>query len=156
MKFIAGNATVIGDVELGDGVAVLYGAVIRGDTSSIRIGNNSNVQDNCVIHSSPKEGCTIGENVTIAHGAIVHSSVVGNRVVIGMNATVLHSCTIGEDCIITAGAVLRPNTQVPSGTMWGGVPAKQIRELTDEDKKSILYYSKEYEGLVKNEGKERC
>jgi len=156
MNFIADTAKIIGDVTLGDGVAVLYGAVVRADTGAIRIGDNSNVQDNCVIHTSPNEGCTIGAQVSIAHGAIVHSSTLGNRVVIGMNATVLHSCVVGDDCIIAAGAVLRPGTKVPSGTMWGGVPARQIRELTDEDKKSILYYAKEYEELVKNEGKKRC
>ncbi|MCK4327243.1 MAG: gamma carbonic anhydrase family protein [Candidatus Diapherotrites archaeon] len=155
MKFIADTAKIIGDVGLGDGVAVLYGAVLRADTGPIRIGNNSNVQDNCVVHTSPNEGCTIGEFVTVGHCAMVHSSVVGDRVVIGINATVLHSCEIGDDCIIAAGAVLRPGTKVPAGTLWGGVPAKQLRELTEEDKKNILLYAKEYEELVKNEGKER-
>ena len=154
MKFIAENATVIGDVTLGEGVAILYGVVIRGDVAPITIGNKSNIQDNCVIHVERDVPCTIGEYVTIGHGAVVHGSKIGNRVVIGMNATILHNCTVGDDCIIAAGAVLRPGTRVPSGTLWAGVPAKQIRELTEEDQKSILHYAKEYEELVQNEGKD--
>lgn len=150
MNFIANNATVIGDVTLGEGVAILYGAVIRGDVAPITIGNKSNVQDNCVIHVERNIPCIIGDYVTIGHGAVIHGSKIGDRVVIGMNATILHKCEIADDCIIAAGAVLRPGTKVPAGTLWAGVPAKQIRELTEEDKKSIFHYADEYEELIKN------
>ena len=150
MKFIAKNASIVGKVELADGVAVMYGAVIRGDMAPIKIGRHSNVQDNCVIHVEPGRGCSIGEYVTLGHCAVVHSSNVGDRVVIGMNATVLHGCEIGSDVIIAAGAVVTPGTTVPSGTLWAGVPAKQKRVLSAEDKGEILSYAKEYMELVKH------
>ena len=149
MAFIADTAKIIGDVRLGKNVSVMYGAVLRGDFSYISIGDGSNVQDNCVIHAEQDVPCAIGNNVTIAHGAIVHSSTIGNQVLIGINATVLHGCTIGDDCIIAAGAVVRPNTNIPPGTLWAGVPAKQIRELTDEDNNSIIRYADEYVGAEK-------
>ncbi len=144
MSVHAKNATIVGDVELGKNVSVLYNAVIRGDLAPIKIGNNSNVQDNCVIHVSPNAPCVIGENVTIGHGAVVHSALVSNRVIIGMNATVLSGAVIEEDCIIAAGALVKQNQKIPSGTLWVGVPAKQARELTNEDKAHIIKNAEEY------------
>ena len=144
MAFIAETAQIIGDVRIGKNVSILYGAVVRADFDYISIDDNSNVQDNCVIHTEKGQPCIIGKQVTIGHGAVVHSSTIGNRVLIGINATVLHGCIIEDDAIIAAGAVLLPNTKVPSGTLWAGVPAKQIRRLTEDDKKAIVNYSNEY------------
>lgn len=144
MAFIADTAKIVGDVRLGKGVSILYGAVVRGDFAPITVGDMSNIQDNCVVHSEADRPCVIGSQVTIGHGAIVHSSTIGNRVLIGMNATVLHGCEIGDDVIVAAGAAVRPGTKVPAGTLWAGVPAGQIRELTDADKKSIIQYANEY------------
>ncbi len=144
MAFIADTAKIVGDVRLGKGVSILYGAVVRGDFAPITVGDMSNIQDNCVVHSEAGRPCVIGSQVTIGHGAIVHSSTIGNRVLIGMNATVLHGCEIGDDVIVAAGAAVRPGTKVPAGTLWAGVPARQIRKLTDADKKSIIQYANEY------------
>lgn len=153
MTLIADTARVVGNVTLGKNVAVLYGAVIRGDFAPVKIGDNSNVQDNAVVHVEPGGPCVIGKYVTVAHGAIVHSSNVGDRVVIGMNATVLHGCDVGSDVIIAAGAVVTPGTKVPRGTLWAGVPARKLRNLTEDDKKSIMHYANEYTELIKNERK---
>ncbi|MDC1105891.1 gamma carbonic anhydrase family protein [Prolixibacteraceae bacterium] len=129
--FLAETATIIGDVEMGDGCSIWYGAVLRGDVHSIRLGDNVNVQDNAVIHATYKKSPTnIGNNVSIAHGAIVHGCTIHDNVLIGMNAVVLDDAVIESNAIVAAGAVVTKGTVVKSGSVYAGSPAKKIKELS--------------------------
>ena len=130
--FTAETATLIGDVTVGKDSSVWYGAVIRGDCSPITIGCGTNVQDNAVLHTEPGHPLTVGDCVTIGHGAVVHCASVGSHTLIGMGAILLDGAVIGDHCIIGAGAVVKENTVVPSGSMMVGVPAKCVRELGPE------------------------
>jgi carbonic anhydrase/acetyltransferase-like protein (isoleucine patch superfamily) len=131
--FVAENATVIGDVVLGEESSVWFGAVIRGDENPIRIGKRSNVQDNVVLHISDTSRIDIGDDVTIGHCAVVHGCKIANNVLIGMNSTVLDGAEIGENCIIGANALVPPGKKIPAGSMVMGVPAKFVRELTEDE-----------------------
>jgi gamma-carbonic anhydrase len=131
--FLAENATITGDVVMGDDCSVWFSAVIRGDVHSIRIGNNVNVQDGAVIHATYKKSPTnIGNNVSIAHGAIVHGCTVHDNVLIGMNAVVLDDAVVESNSIIAAGAVVTKGTVIPSGTVWAGSPARKIKDISPE------------------------
>ncbi len=131
--FLAENATVIGDVKIGDGCSIWFGAVIRGDVHYIRIGNNVNIQDNVVIHATYKKSPTnIGSNVSIAHGAIVHGCTIRNNVLIGMNAVVLDDAIVESNSIIAAGAVVTKGTVVESGSVYAGSPAKKIKKISPD------------------------
>ena len=130
--FVAETATLIGDVTVGKDSSVWYGAVIRGDCSSITVGCGSNIQDNCVLHTELDRPLTIGDNVTVGHGAVVHCTSVGSNTLIGMGAILLDGAVIGDHCIIGAGAVVKEKTVVPSGTMMVGIPARCVRELGPE------------------------
>lgn len=131
--FLAETATVIGEVVMGNGCSVWYGAVIRGDVHYIRIGNNTNVQDNVVIHATYRKSPTnIGNNVTIAHGAIVHGCTIHDNVMIGMNAVVLDDAVVESNSIIAAGSVVTKGTRVESGSIYAGIPAKKIKEISPE------------------------
>ena len=139
------SAQVIGDVEIGENSSVWMNAVLRGDVNSIRVGNNSNVQDCAVLHGQRYlYSVTVGDWVTIGHNAIVHGCVLEDAVLIGMNATVLNNAHIGEGSIIAAGAVVPEGTVVPKRTLWAGVPAKMRRELGDADRELILTYARNY------------
>lgn len=127
--FLADNATITGDVVMGDNCTVWFNAVIRGDVHSIRIGNNVNIQDGVIIHCTyRKSPTTIGNNVSIAHGAIVHGCTIGDNVLIGMGSIVMDDAVIEPNSIVAAGAVVSKGTVIPSGTVWAGVPAKKIKE----------------------------
>ncbi len=142
--FIAENATVIGDVTLGKDTGIWFGAVVRGDNERITIGEGSNVQDNCVVHVSAGRPVTIGKNVSIGHGAIVHGCTIKDRVLVGMGAVVLNGAEIGEDTIIGAGAVVPENRIIPPGSVVMGIPGKVVKEASDEQKAHILKNSKIY------------
>jgi carbonic anhydrase/acetyltransferase-like protein (isoleucine patch superfamily) len=131
--FVADNATVIGDVVLGEDSSVWFGAVIRGDENPIHIGKRSNVQDNVVIHISDTSRVDIGDDVTIGHCAVVHGCKIANNVLIGMNSTVLDGVEIGQNCIIGANALVPPGKKIPAGSMVMGVPAKVVRQLTEDE-----------------------
>lgn len=135
--FIADGAKVIGDVEISKNGSVWFNAVIRADSASVKIGECSNVQDNAVIHTSKDFGVQIGDNVTVGHGAIVHGCTVGNNVMIGMGAIVLDGAVIGENTIIGAGALVTQGKVIPSGSLAFGNPAKVVRNLSDEEIRSI-------------------
>lgn len=124
--FIAPNATIIGDVTLGKNASVWYGAVLRGDICPIRIGENSNIQDNCVLH----EQVTIGKGCSIGHGAILHGCTVGDNCVVGMGAIILNGAVLGEHCLVGAGAVVTGKTNAPAGSLLLGNPAKVVKPLT--------------------------
>lgn len=131
--FIAPNATIVGDVECGDDCSFWFNAVVRGDVNSIRLGNKVNIQDGAVIHCTYKKTKTIlGNNVSIGHNAIVHGSLVHDNVLIGMGAIVMDNCEIGSNSIIAAGAVLTEGTIVPSGCIYAGVPAKKVKDISQE------------------------
>src|SRR5215207_5609082 len=131
--FIAPNATIVGDVVMGDECSIWFNTVVRGDVNSIRIGNKVNVQDGAVIHYTFKRSKTlIGNNVSIGHNAIVHGCTVHDDVLIGMGAIVMDNAHIGSNCIIAAGAVVLENTKVESGTIYAGIPAKKVKDISQE------------------------
>lgn len=131
--FVAPNATIVGDVICGDDCSFWFNAVVRGDVNSIRIGNKVNIQDGAVIHCTYQKTKTIlGNNVSIGHNAIVHGSTVHDNVLIGMGAIVMDNCEIGSNSIIAAGAVLTEGTIVPSGCIYAGVPAKKVKDISEE------------------------
>jgi carbonic anhydrase/acetyltransferase-like protein (isoleucine patch superfamily) len=128
--FLAENATVVGDVVLGDGCSVWFNSVLRGDVNSIRIGNNVNIQDGAVLHTLyQKSVIEIGDNVTIAHNAVIHGAKIASNVLIGIGAIVLDYTEIGENCIIAAGAVVLSNTIIEPNSVWGGNPAKKLKDI---------------------------
>ena len=129
---ICPGAQVFGDVELGENVSIWHGAIIRGDTDSITIGDNSNVQDNCVVHCTRGLPVEIGKNVSVGHGAVVHGCKLDDNVLIGMNATVLNGAHISKNSIVGAGAVVSEGKEFPEGSLILGVPAKAVKEVTPE------------------------
>ena len=129
----ADNATLIGDVVMGDSCSVWFQAVVRGDVHRIRIGNHVNIQDGAVIHATYKTApTTIGNNVSIGHNAIVHGCTIHDNVLVGMGAIIMDDAVVESNCIIAAGAVVTKNTTVPSGTVFGGMPAKKIKDSSPE------------------------
>jgi carbonic anhydrase/acetyltransferase-like protein (isoleucine patch superfamily) len=128
--YLAETATIIGDVELGNDCSVWFNAVLRGDVNSIRIGNNVNIQDGAVLHTLyQKSVIEIGDNVTIAHNAVIHGAKIASNVLVGIGAIVLDHAEIGENSIIAAGAVVLSNTKVLPNTVWGGNPAKKLKDI---------------------------
>ena len=131
--FLAENATIVGDVTLGDHCSVWFNAVIRGDVNYITIGDNTNIQDGAVIHCTYLKAATIiGSNVSIGHNALVHGCTLQDHVLIGMGAIVMDHATVEEFCIIAAGAIVLENTVCESGFLYAGIPAKKIKPLTEE------------------------
>jgi len=136
--FFAENATLTGDVQLGDNCTVWYNAVIRGDVNSIRIGDNTNIQDGVVIHGTYElHPTTIGSNVSVGHNAIVHGCTIEDNVLIGMGSIVMDGCVVESGSIIAAGAVVAPNTRVESGSLYAGVPAKKNKDVTEAQRTMI-------------------
>lgn len=142
--YVAEGAKIIGNVKIGADSSVWYNAVIRGDSNPIVIGKNTNVQDNAVLHTSHSHALSIGDNVTIGHGAIVHGCKIGNNVLIGMGAIILDGAVVEDNCMIGAGALVTQNKSMPEGSLILGNPAKVKRELTEEEKESILENAKAY------------
>lgn len=131
--FIAENATIVGDVVMGNECSVWFQAVIRGDVNSITIGDKVNIQDGAVIHATYKVSATvIGNNVSIGHNAIVHGCTIHDNVLIGMGSIVMDDCIIESNSIIAAGAVVAKNTRVKSGSVYAGIPAKKIKDVSPE------------------------
>lgn len=131
--FLAPNATIVGDVIMGDGCSVWFNAVIRGDVHHIRIGNETNIQDGAIIHCTyQKAGTIIGNRVSIAHSAIVHGCTIHDEVLIGMGAIVMDNALIESHSIVAAGAVVLENTVVESGYIYAGTPAKKVKAISPE------------------------
>ena len=128
--FVAPNATVLGDVVLGPGSSVWYGTVLRGDDGTLTLGENTNVQDNAVLHCDPGGAVTLGKNVTVGHCALVHGCTVGDGSLIGMHATLLNGCVVGRRCIIGAGALVPEGMHIPDDSVAVGVPARVIKTIT--------------------------
>lgn len=132
--FIAPGASVIGDVEIGAGSSIWFNCVLRGDDNPIRIGERVNVQDGTVIHVHSKfQGTYIGSDITIGHMALLHACNIQDKAFVGMGSIVLDQCTIETHGMLAGGAMLTPGKTVPGGQMWGGRPAKPMRDLTDEE-----------------------
>ena len=131
--FIAPNATIVGDIVMGESCSVWFNAVIRGDVNSIKMGNKVNVQDGAVLHCTyQKTVLEIGNNVSIGHNALVHGCKVAHNVLIGMGAIVMDNAVIGSNTIIAAGAVVLENTICESGCIYAGVPAKKVKDISQE------------------------
>ncbi len=143
--FVAPSADIIGDVIVGKESSIWFNVTIRGDVNSIQIGDKSNVQDNVCIHVMNQTGPTnIGNEVTIGHGAIVHGCTIKDRVLVGMNVTILDKAVIESDVIIAAGSLVPPGKTLENGFMYMGSPAKATRKLTDEELASIPKYASNY------------
>jgi len=146
--FAAPNATVTGRVTLGTDVSIWFGAVIRADKDRIAIGDRSNIQDNCVVHTSAGFPTTLGCDASVGHGAILHGCTIGDRVLVGMGAIVLNGAVVGGDSLIGAGAVVTEGMQVPPGSVVLGVPGKVLRETTAAQRKHILENAQSYVRLA--------
>ncbi|MFZ5597719.1 MAG: gamma carbonic anhydrase family protein [Bacillota bacterium] len=130
--FVAPTAVIIGDVTVGEGSSIWYGAVLRADFGKIIIGKNTSIQDNAVIHMTPGGETKIGDNVTIAHGAVLHTATVGDGAVVGMNAVLLDNCVVGEQSMIAAGSVVSSGAGIPARHLAAGSPAVPKKEISGE------------------------
>lgn len=131
--FVAENATVRGDVTVGKGSSIFFGAVVRSELVPITIGEDTNIQDNCILHTDAGFPLTVGSGCTIGHGAILHGCTVGDNTLIGMGTTVLNGAVIGRDCIVGAGSLVPQGMVIPDGSIAFGSPAKIRRPLTEEE-----------------------
>ena len=135
--FIAENASIIGDVSLGNKTSIWFGVVIRADIESISVGEGSNIQDNTVVHVDYGVPAVIGDYVTIGHSAVIHACKIGSRCIIGMGAVVLSRAVIGDDCIVGAGSVVTENKIFPNASLIVGTPARVIRKLNEDELERI-------------------
>ena len=142
--FVHPRACVEGDVSVGPGCSLWPGSVLRGDQNAIRLGRNTNVQDNAVLHASWTHPCTIGSQVSIGHCAVVHGCTVKDRVLVGMHASVLDGAVIGHDCLIGAGAVVPPGTRIPPRSLVLGVPPKVSRPLSAREIRGLQANAETY------------
>ena len=142
--YIASNATVVGDVILGENANIGYGAVLRGDSACISVGEGSNVQDNAVLH----EAVTMGKHCTVGHGAIVHGCTLGDECLIGMGAIVLDGAVLGDGCIVGAGAVVTGKMNAPENSLLLGSPAKIVKTVTEEQRRHTLENALHYVQLA--------
>lgn len=142
--YLAPDAVITGDVVLGDRVSIWYGAVLRGDSGKITVGDGTNIQEKCILHEETK----IGKNCTIGHGAIVHGCTVGDNTLIGMGAIVLDGAVIGNNCIVGAGALVTGKTSAPDGSVLLGSPAKIVKEATAEQIESNRHSAEHYVALA--------
>ncbi|ABX31379.1 ferripyochelin binding protein (fbp) [Petrotoga mobilis SJ95] len=151
--FLAPGCQIIGDVKIAKGSSIWYNATLRADIGSITIGEFSNIQDNSVVHIDTEYPTIIGNYVTIGHNAIIHGCEISDNCLIGMGAIILNGAKIGEGCLIGAGALVTENKIIPPKSLVLGVPAKVIRNLTDEEFEQIKEHAKEYFNLAKSYSK---
>jgi len=143
--FLADNAVVVGEVTMGANCTVWFNAVVRGDVHSIRIGDNTNIQDGAIIHCTYQKAKTvIGSNVSIAHQAVVHGCTVEDNVLIGMGAIIMDDAVIGTNSVIAAGAVVLPGTKIEPGSVYAGIPARRIKDIGEEMKEVIQRTARNY------------
>ena len=151
MKYIHPKAEIVGEVSIEEGSSVWAFAVIRGDEGRIRIGKNTSIQEQCIIHGEDTE---IGDNVTVGHSAVVHGAKIGSNVLIGIGAIILDQVEVGDWVIIGAGAVIPPKMRIKSGSLVLGVPAKIVRELNEDDRKLVVSSYEKYVERVRKLCKE--
>jgi carbonic anhydrase/acetyltransferase-like protein (isoleucine patch superfamily) len=142
--WIAEGAWLIGDVAVGEEASVWFNAVLRGDINAVRVGARSNIQDGCVLHVTHEYPVDIAEEVTVGHMAMIHGCRIGRRSLVGMNAVVLDNARVGEQSLVAAGALVRENFRVPDGTLVAGVPARVVRDLTEEERDGIVRSAANY------------
>lgn len=142
--FVAPGCTVLGRVRLSAGASVWYGSVLRGDNDDIVIGEDCNVQDGCILHTDAGRPLVLGQRVTLGHAAIVHGAEVADDALIGMRAVLLNGVRVGSGAIVAAGALVTPGTEVPAGTLVAGVPAKVLRDVTDDERAMIARTARSY------------
>jgi gamma-carbonic anhydrase len=143
--WFAPNATLVGEVELGNNCTVWFGAVVRGDVNFIRVGDNSNIQDNVTIHGTYKtSGTTIGKNVSIGHNAVIHGCTIEDNVLIGIGAIILDNAVIKSGSIIGAGSVVLANTIVEENSVFGGIPGKKLKSMDEENKEMLARIAGNY------------
>jgi len=142
--FVAENAVIIGDVEIGENSSVWFGCVIRCEENKIVIGKNTNIQDLTTIHTDHCCSVIIGDNVTVGHNVVLHGCEIGNNVLIGMGTIIMNGSKIGDNSLIGAGSLITQNMVIPPNTLVFGRPAKVIRELTSEEIEKIAISAKEY------------
>lgn len=147
--WVAPNATIIGDVEIGPDSSVFYGCVLRGDSGRIRIGARTNLQDGTVVHVDADAPCLLGDDVTVGHAAMLHGTTVGDATLVGMRASLLSGSVVGSGALIAAGAVVLEGTEIGDGMLAAGVPAKVRRELTDEERAGFVPHAGAYVELAK-------
>lgn len=142
--WVAENAQVMGEVRIGEGASVWFGATVRGDTDAITIGDGSNVQDGCVLHADDGMPLVVGRHVTVGHKVMLHGCTIGDESLIGIGAIVLNGVTIGKNCLVGAGSLVTEGKSFPDGSMILGSPAKAVRQLTPEQieglRRSALHY----------------
>jgi len=152
--FIAPSANVLGDVKIGSGSSIWYGAVLRADVNAIHIGSNTNIQDNVVVHvakysiDGKAKPTVIGSNVTVGHGATVHAATIKDNALVGMGATVLDGSVVGEGAIVAAGAIVPPNTNIPANQVWAGSPARFLRDVLPEERAFLTASAANYASLA--------
>ncbi|XVF73773.1 hypothetical protein PTKIN_Ptkin13bG0008700 [Pterospermum kingtungense] len=154
--FVAPSESVIGDVQVGKGSSIWYGCVFRGDVNSISVGSGTNIQDNSLVHVAKSNlrrkvlPTIIGDNVTIGHSAVLHGCTVEDEAFVGMGATLLDGVVVEKHAMVAAGALVRQNTKIPTGEVWGGNPAKFLRKLTDEEMAFISQSASNYTNLAQD------
>jgi carbonic anhydrase/acetyltransferase-like protein (isoleucine patch superfamily) len=142
--FVADNATVRGEVHVADRASIWFGAVVRGDTERIEIGERTNVQDLAVLHADPGFPCWLGEGTTVGHAAVVHGATIERDCLIGIRAVVLNGARIGAGSIVGAGALVTEGTEIPPGSLAVGIPARVVRKLNDDDRARISHAAEHY------------
>jgi carbonic anhydrase/acetyltransferase-like protein (isoleucine patch superfamily) len=147
--FVAPGAVVVGEVTIGAEASIWFGAVVRGDSEAIRIGRQTNVQDGCILHADRGYPCTLGDRVTLGHGAIVHGATVEDDCLIGMRAVVMNGAKIGRGSIVAVGSIVTEGTQVPPGSVVMGQPAKVKREVGERDLERIRHAAEHYVAAAK-------
>ncbi|MBT3238137.1 MAG: gamma carbonic anhydrase family protein [Rhodospirillaceae bacterium] len=148
--FIAPNATIIGDVEIGPDTGIWFNCVIRGDVNEIRIGARTNIQDGTIIHvASQSQGTYIGDDITIGHMALIHACTLEDGCFIGMQATVMDGAHIEAGAMVAAGALVTPGKRIGGGQLWAGSPARMVRELNENDLKIMQYTAPHYVELAR-------
>ena len=147
--YVSPRATLIGNVEVGEGSSVWENAVLRGDMGQIRVGRQSSIQDNCTLHCDTGGQCLVGDYVTVGHNAVIHGSMVHDCVIVGMNSTMLEGAEVGPDSIVAAGCVVLEGQKTPPAVLLAGMPAKPVRKLDDSDLATIRFAAQTYGKLAK-------
>lgn len=142
--YVAPTAVVIGDVVAGEGCSIWFGAVLRGDNATIRLGARTNIQDGCVVHVDEGVPVTVGDECVVGHMAVLHGCTLGDRVLVGIGAKVLNGAVVEDDVCIGAGALVPERARLESGYLYMGVPARQVRALRDDERARVAYGAKHY------------
>lgn len=148
--FIAENAAIIGDVQIGAGAGIWYGVTLRGDVNDIKIGARTNIQDGTVIHTSlGVQGTYIGDDVTVGHMALLHACTIGNKAFIGMQSLIMDEVVVEDEAMVAAGSMVTPRKRIPRHQLWGGRPARYMRDMTPEEIEYLQISADRYAALAK-------